>query len=183
MRSLPSRTLPRSSRTRSPPSCALPRTSRPAPAPAPALAPATFPCAAGCGAPTGATLSARHISRVLARAHVPAVGGHAVTKAVTVDPQELLARFVQHVLSRRFVKIRHDGLHSASHATTRLETARQRLGPDAPPAPRPERPADGAELLLRLTGIDLRLCPACHLPTLVRVALPDPRARAPPRAA
>jgi Putative transposase len=31
-----------------------------------------------------------------------------------------MARFLQHVLPPRYVKIRHYGLHSASHATTRL---------------------------------------------------------------
>ncbi len=101
----------------------------------------------------------------------------------TVAGQELLARFVQHVLPRGFVKIRHYGLHSARHATTRLELARLRLQPDAGPRTRSEPTADGVEMLRRLAGIDLRLCPACHLPALVRVALPEPRGRAPPRAA
>ena len=41
-------------------------------------------------------------------------------KTTAVPGPELLARFVQHVLPPRFVKIRHYGLHSASHATTRL---------------------------------------------------------------
>ena len=103
-------------------------------------------------------------------------------KCVTVDPQELLARFVQHVLPPRFVKIRHYGLHAASHATTRLAVARKRLAPHATPPPRHER-EDVAALLLRLTGIDLSVCSACHSPALVRTALPDPRARAPPAAA
>jgi len=72
----------------------------------------------------------------------------------------------QHVLPRGFVKIRHYGLHSASHATTRLETARRRLGPAETPTKRAERARDdGAELLLRLTGVDVRLCPACHAAT------------------
>ncbi len=104
-------------------------------------------------------------------------------KSVTVPAEELLARFVQHVLPRGFVKIRHYGLHSASHATTRLETARRRLGPHAAPAARPVRRADAADLLLRIAGIDLRRCPACHTPALVRTALPEPRARDPPGAA
>jgi len=104
-------------------------------------------------------------------------------KCVTVAGQELLARFVQHVLPRGFVKIRHYGLHSARHATTRLELARLRLDPDAAPRTRFEHTADGVEMLLRLAGIDLRLCPACHLPALVRTALPEQRGRAPPRAA
>jgi hypothetical protein len=101
-------------------------------------------------------------------------------RSITVAPHEMLARFVQHVLPRGFVKIRHYGLHSASHATTRLELARQRLGATAPPAPKEH---DAAELMVKLTSVDVRVCPACHTPTLVRMALPDARERAPPRAA
>ena len=42
---------------------------------------------------------------------------------------------------------------------------------------------DWPVLLLRLTGIDLRLCPACHQPTLRRLplGLSLQPARAPPR--
>jgi hypothetical protein len=104
-------------------------------------------------------------------------------RSVAVSPDELLARFVQHVLPQRFVKIRHYGLHSASHATTRLVIARQRLAVDATPRPQYERVEDGAALLLRLAGIDLRVCPACRSLALVRSPLPVVRCRAPPRAA
>jgi hypothetical protein len=104
-------------------------------------------------------------------------------KSITVAPDEMLARFVQHVLPPGFVKIRHYGLHSASHATTRLATARQRLAPDAPTRPPTKNAEDGPSLLLRLAGVDLRVCPACQLPALVRTPLPDTRCRAPPRAA
>jgi hypothetical protein len=48
-------------------------------------------------------------------------------RSVTVSAEQLLARFVQHVLPTRFVKIRHYGLHAASCATTRLELARRLL--------------------------------------------------------
>lgn len=104
-------------------------------------------------------------------------------RTITLSPSELLTRFVQHVLPPLFVKIRHYGLHSASHATTRLALARQRLAPDTTPRPRPERENDYADLLLRLTGIDLRVCPACRSLALVRAPLPMERSRAPPRAA
>ena len=105
-------------------------------------------------------------------------------KSVTVAGQELLARFVQHVLPPRFVKIRHYGLHSSSHATTRLELARRTLAPAAAPkenAP-PETPG-WRELLLRVSGVDVRICPACSKLALVRTALPDTRCRAPPETA
>jgi hypothetical protein len=104
-------------------------------------------------------------------------------KSVTVSPDELLARFVEHVLPPRFVKIRHYGLHSAGHATTRLALARARLAPHATLTPRPGRSDDTTLLLLRLTGIDLRVCPACKAPAIVRAPLPDDRCRAPPRVA
>jgi len=109
-------------------------------------------------------------------------------KSVTLPGPELLARFVQHVLPSHFVKIRHYGLHSARHATTRLELARQRLA--GKPAPtrehvdRPEEDRDWRELLLLVSGVDVRLCPLCHQPAMARMALPDAaRSRAPPEAA
>jgi hypothetical protein len=99
----------------------------------------------------------------------------------------MLARFVQHVLPPRFVKIRHYGLHASSHATTRLEIARLRIAPAAATPPErvaaPDEVADWRELLLRLSGIDVRQCPACHHLALVRAPLPDLRSRAPPEAA
>ena len=107
--------------------------------------------------------------------------------AITVTGHEMLARFVQHVLPPRFVKIRHYGLHASSHAKTRLEIARTRIAPAvAPPecvARTDAEIADWRELLLRLSGLDARVCPACQQPALVRVALPPPRCRAPPEAA
>jgi hypothetical protein len=104
-------------------------------------------------------------------------------RTVTVAPQEMLSRFVEHVLPPRFVKIRHYGLHSARHATSRLVIARQRLAPEAPPSPRSELLPDAIALLVQLTGVDLRVCPVCQAPTLMRMLLPDARCRAPPRAA
>ena len=106
--------------------------------------------------------------------------------AITVAGREMLARFVQHVLPRRLVKIRHYGLHASSHAKTRLERARQRIAPAAATTERvttSEGVADWRELLLRLSGLDVRRCPACRQPALVRTALPDLRCRAPPEAA
>lgn len=103
-------------------------------------------------------------------------------RAVTVAGTDLLARFVQHVLPPRFVKIRHYGLHAAANATTRLELARERLGPRARLRECIEpRRVDWRELLFQLTCIDVRVCPVCHGHTLVRGALPN--ARAPPEAA
>lgn len=85
-------------------------------------------------------------------------------QTATLAPHEFLRRFVLHVLPKGFVKIRHHGLMSASHATTRLPLARRLLESATPAAndPATSRPAtDFCELLLALTGIDIRLCPRC----------------------
>ena len=92
-------------------------------------------------------------------------------------PVEFIRRFLDHVLPRRFVKIRHFGLFAAVHVRTRLAHARQLLTtpaatshPDAAPASNPAPAAEGpfATLLLTLTGIDLARCPSCHQRTMVR---------------
>jgi hypothetical protein len=111
------------------------------------------------------------------------------SKTVTIPGAEMLARFVQHVLPPRFVKIRHYGLHAPSNATTRLEIARQRLVPTQAPTPTPpERSAqkeapNWRQLLLLVAGIDVRRCPLCRQPAVVCTALSDARSRAPPEAA
>jgi len=111
---------------------------------------------------------------------------------VTLPPQVFLRRFLQHVLPDGFVKIRHYGLMASSHATTKLERARELLTAMVPaPACRAVDPpltesTDALffqDVLLELTGIDLRVCPACHKRSLMRLPLPTPRSRAPPVAA
>jgi hypothetical protein len=101
------------------------------------------------------------------------------TGVVTLEGVAFLARFLQHVLPPRFVKIRHYGLHSASHAKTRLVVAKDLLAPtpchDSVPSL-----TDPLYLIQTLTGVDVRLCPACHKPSLVRTALPEEQSRAPP---
>jgi hypothetical protein len=92
-------------------------------------------------------------------------------KAVTVAPLEFIRRFLDHVLPAGFTKIRHFGLHAASNVHTKLEQARNLIG--SPPATT-DSPSSASgdeqtspmatswhELLLRLTGVDLRLCPNC----------------------
>lgn len=101
-------------------------------------------------------------------------------RAVTLAGTELLARFVEHVLPPRFVKIRHYGLHASTNATTRLDHARELL-PPVVVTTRADHDVDWRDLLLRLTGTDLRVCPRCAQRAVVRSALPV--ARAPPEAA
>ena len=91
---------------------------------------------------------------------------------ITVTPHEFLRRFLLHVLPKGFVKIRHHGLMAASHVHTKLAAARRLLegAPLAAPRPAatPSSPRDFREILLALTGVDLRRCPRCFGGTMVR---------------
>jgi hypothetical protein len=81
---------------------------------------------------------------------------------ITVSPDEFLRRFVLHVLPKGFVKIRHYGLMASGNLATKLAIARRLLGAPAPAeSSSPSAPRDFCELLLALTGIDLRRCPRC----------------------
>lgn len=118
------------------------------------------------------------------------LGEHTVTfrtrgdSKVTLPAGEFLRRFVLHVLPKGFVKIRHHGLFAASNVHTKLEHARSLLrrtephaadaAADAQPPP-PRAPHDFRELLLALTGIDLRRCSRCGALAVVRGPL-DPTA-------
>lgn len=103
-------------------------------------------------------------------------------KTITLSPVAFLTRFVQHVLPKAFVKIRHYGLLAASNVKTLLETARAllsvvRSASDLPSA------TTWIEILLALTGRDILYCSLCG-GAVVMAALPSPvprqTARAPP---
>jgi len=121
----------------------------------------------------------RYTHRVgIANSRLLAVSDHAVTFRTkghgteTLAPVEFLARFVQHVLPDGLHKIRHAGLYaSASHA--RRELARTRLGMALRARPIPT----WRQLLARLTGRDVGLCPRCGGPL---VCVPIARCRDPP---
>lgn len=83
---------------------------------------------------------------------------------VTVSPDDFLRRFVLHVLPKGFVKIRHHGLMAPSNVATKLVTARRLLDSTEPAAAElaaPPTARDFLEVLLALTGMDLRRCPRC----------------------
>jgi hypothetical protein len=88
-------------------------------------------------------------------------------QTATMSGVEFLHRFVQHVLPKGFVKIRHYGLYASSHVHTLLTTARSLL--PAPVARREEIGAGGCAeseprwkvLLREWLEVDVDLCPHC----------------------
>jgi hypothetical protein len=107
-------------------------------------------------------------------------------QTATLHPHEFLRRFLQHVLPRGFVKLRHYGLLAPGNVNTKLIAARQLLEartalppptPVAPAASSSDKSVDWRELLQRLTGSDVTRCAKCggalHSRPLERAPLKD----------
>ena len=97
-------------------------------------------------------------------------------KTMTLSADEFVRRFLLHLLPRRFVKIRHYGLLANAVREKNLTLCRQLLAELGLTA-QLLQPADSwQQLLCRLTGKDVTLCPRCHIGTLVIIeTLPRPR--------
>jgi hypothetical protein len=95
-------------------------------------------------------------------------------QTVTLAADEFLRRYLLHVLPKGYVKIRHHGLMAASNVPTRLAAARRLLDRDPPSVASDvaRTPTDFRELLLALTGVDLRRCPRCGELAMRRHPLP-----------
>ncbi len=100
-------------------------------------------------------------------------------RLVCIHAQEFIRRFLLHILPSRFVKIRHFGLMAPCNAKTKLESARtliinqESTAAEVPPE-RTEIPKESKtwqEMMEKLSGINLTLCPQCGKGRLVRFKL------------
>lgn len=96
----------------------------------------------------------------------------------TLPPMHFIRRFLQHVLPKGYVKIRHYGLLASPNSTTKLETARALLEraphPDSDTSACGDTPArDWRQRYEELTGRDLSLCPKCKHGTMERRPLDE----------
>lgn len=89
-------------------------------------------------------------------------------KVMTVTADEFIRRFLIHILPDRFTKIRHYGLLGSRNKTTRLRLCKRLT--DTPENPNPKEKASYLQLLMKLTGKDLSICPCCGLGRLSRTA-------------
>lgn len=92
---------------------------------------------------------------------------HNQLKEMTLPAHEFIRRFLLHVLPKGFVKIRYFGFLSHRKKNTCLPLIRALIDPNAQ-APQPAEETL-QEMMLRLTGIDINVCPRCGLGRLVRV--------------
>ena len=85
------------------------------------------------------------------------------TKTVTLEADEFIRRFLLHVLPHGFQRVRHYGLFANRSKKHNLARCRELLNVPAFPQPAGE---STRERMLRLTGIDIALCPHCKKGTL-----------------
>ena len=100
-------------------------------------------------------------------------------KVMTLDVDEFIRRFLLHALPHGFTRLRHYGLLANRFRASKLARCRALL---AQPEPEPSEPETTPELLLRLTGIDITICPQCGQGPLRQVPIPGSRSQIPPRA-
>ena len=83
------------------------------------------------------------------------------TKIMTLAADEFIRRFLLHVLPPQFTKIRHYGFLASAVKSVKLALCRRLLFKIVPSA---SLPLSTVELILKLTGIDITICPVCGSP-------------------
>jgi hypothetical protein len=82
-------------------------------------------------------------------------------KLMTVTSEEFIRRFLMHILPRKFVKIRHYGILSNRNRKLKLQKSKILPGMTFKRSKAFIENLSSAELLLKLTGIDICKCPSC----------------------
>jgi hypothetical protein len=81
-------------------------------------------------------------------------------KVMTLTAEEFTRRFLLHVLPDRFMRIRHFGLLANRARNKKLLLCRQLL--EQPAAVDTPPPESTRTMMIRLTGLDIALCPVCR---------------------
>jgi hypothetical protein len=106
---------------------------------------------------------------------------HNLMKPMTVDAFEFIRRFLLHILPDRFMKIRHYGLLCNRHRAAKLARCKELLAVKDDEPGKAETGETWQALLLRITGIDLSVCPVCGKGKMIALArLPPVCSRGPP---
>jgi hypothetical protein len=87
-------------------------------------------------------------------------------KLMTVSAEEFIRRFLIHVLPDRFVKIRHYGILGSRNKNTKLKLCKKLTG-TIHHIKKAEK-LTAAEMMLKLAGRDITLCPRCGSGKLTR---------------
>ena len=99
------------------------------------------------------------------------------TESVTITAVKFIRRFLLHSLPKGFVRIRHYGYLANRNRSENLNTIRRLMGLSAPPE---KEMASLEEMMQKLTGIDIKICPCCSNGKMQFFAqIPKYRARPP----
>ena len=95
------------------------------------------------------------------------------TKEMTLDADEFMRRFLLHILPKGFMKIRYFGFLAHKNKKQAIPILRKLINPEAK---LPEKVKETVqEMMLRLTGIDIRCCPKCKKGKMIIIKkLPKP---------
>jgi len=99
------------------------------------------------------------------------------TESVTITAVEFIRKFLLHSLPKGFVRIRHYGFLANRNRSANLNTIRRLMGLSAPPE---KETASFEEMMQKLTGTDITICPCCNKGKMQLFAeIPKYRARPP----
>jgi len=88
-------------------------------------------------------------------------------KEIKLKAEEFIRRFLLHVLPSRFMKIRYYGFLAHANKKVSIPLLRQLINPDT--IIEEELTETVEEMMLRLTGVDLSLCPECGKGKMVHI--------------
>jgi len=89
------------------------------------------------------------------------------TKVMTIEATEFIRRFLLHVLPKQFMKIRYFGFMYHRERLKNIDLIRQLIDPDREYEQKVEETLQ--VIMLRLTGIDISLCPRCKKGRMISV--------------
>jgi len=98
-------------------------------------------------------------------------------KIMVLDGEEFIRRFLLHILPENFMKIRHYGILSNRSRKAKLGKCQEIFKLKQQPVVK----ISWQELLLKLKGIDVTVCPSCGKGQMVKRELLVPRACSPPK--
>ena len=99
-------------------------------------------------------------------------------KFMTVTAEEFIRRFLMHILPDKFVKIRHYGILSNRNRETKLKKCKRLIGVVFKITSTIK--LSSKELLFKLTGINLDICPCCSKGKMIRQGKLQPKNFSPP---
>ena len=100
-------------------------------------------------------------------------------KTMTLKADEFIRRFLLHVLPHRFVRIRHFGLLANRNRKDNIALCHKMMG--GKKATKEKKREPWQEQLLRISGIDVTICPVCQKGKMQRIEILSPhRCNGPP---